>query len=140
MTCVHAAITTEPLNEGVLRAVVAGPEHGAIVTFAGVVRAHDPDAASEVVALEYSAHPDAERMLHELAGSAAPGPDVRVAVRHRVGRLRVGEDAVLVVVAAAHRDAAFTACREVIERVKHELPVWKRQIEADGTARWKGLD
>lgn len=139
MTCVRAAITAEPLDEAAHRAAVDGPDCGAVVTFTGVVRAHDPDAASEVVALEYSAHPDAERMLRELAESAAGGPGVRVAVSHRIGRLGVGEDAVVVAVAAAHRDAAFTVCREVIERLKRDLPVWKRQIEADGTARWKGL-
>lgn len=62
-----------------------------------------------------------------------------VAVSHRVGRLGVGEAAVAIAVASSHRDEAFTVCREVIEAIKRELPVWKRQVEADGTTAWKGI-
>ncbi|KAA9107644.1 molybdenum cofactor biosynthesis protein MoaE [Microbacterium rhizomatis] len=113
---------------------------GAVTTFVGRVRDHDPDAAGAVVALEYSAHPDAEKTLHaiaEQAGTEATG--ALVAVSHRVGRLEVGDAAVVIAVAASHRAEAFEVCREVIEAIKTDLPVWKRQIEADGTTAWKGL-
>jgi molybdopterin synthase catalytic subunit len=119
-------------------AAVDGRTAGAVATFIGQVRDHDPDAADAVVALEYSAHPDAEAVLARLAGAAA-GDRATVAVSHRVGRLAVGDAAVMIAVSAAHRDTAFTVCRAVIETIKAELPVWKRQIEADGTERWKGI-
>ncbi len=112
---------------------------GAVTTFVGTVRDHDPDAAGEVVALEYTAHPDAEATLRTLAERAAGDTDAIIAVSHRVGRLGIGEAAVVIAVAAAHRDAAFTVCRALIELIKTDLPVWKRQVEADGTTAWKGL-
>lgn len=112
---------------------------GAVSTFLGRVRDHDPDAAEAVVALEYTAHPDAEQTLHRIAETAAGDTGAIVAVSHRVGRLDVGEAAVIIAVASAHRDVAFTVCREVIETIKRELPVWKRQVEADGTTAWKGI-
>lgn len=112
---------------------------GAVTSFVGRVRDHDPDAADAVVALEYSSHPDAESALRRIAEAAAEGTGAVVAVSHRVGRLEVGEAAVVIAVASAHRDEAFTVCREVIEAIKRELPVWKRQVEADGTTEWKGL-
>ncbi len=110
-----------------------------MTTFVGRVRDHDPDAAGEVIALEYSAHPDAEETLRRIAEHAIGDTGATVAVSHRVGRLGVGEAAVTIAVASAHRAAAFEVCREVIEAIKRELPVWKRQLEADGRAEWKGL-
>jgi molybdopterin synthase catalytic subunit len=112
---------------------------GAVTTFVGRVRDTDPDASDAVIALEYSAHPDAERALHRIAAAAAEGTDAIVAVSHRVGRLGVGEAAVVIAVASGHRAEAFEVCRRVIETIKIDLPVWKRQVEADGTTAWKGL-
>lgn len=112
---------------------------GAVTTFVGTVRDHDPDAAGEVIALEYTAHPDAEETLRGLAARAAEGAEAIIAVSHRTGRLGVGDAAVVIAVAAAHRDDAFTVCRGLIELIKTDLPVWKRQVEADGTTAWKGL-
>jgi molybdopterin synthase catalytic subunit len=105
----------------------------------GRVRDHDPDAAAAVVALEYSAHPDAEAALQRIAESAVGSSGALVAVSHRIGRLEVGDAAVVIAVAAAHRAQAFDVCRAIIETIKTELPVWKRQVEADGTATWLGL-
>ena len=62
-----------------------------------------------------------------------------VAVSHRIGRLTVGEAAVAIAVATPHRAESFEICREVIEDIKRSLPVWKRQVEADGSTAWKGL-
>lgn len=112
---------------------------GAVTTFVGRVRDHDPDAAGAVVALEYSAHPEAETALHAIAEKASAGTAASVAVSHRIGRLAVGDAAVVIAVASPHRAEAFEVCREVIEQIKLALPVWKRQIEADGTTAWKGI-
>ncbi len=112
---------------------------GAVTTFIGRVRDHDPDAATAVVALEYTSHPDAESTLRGIAESAAAGGDAIVAVSHRIGHLGVGDAAVVIAVASPHRDEAFRVCRDVIETIKTDLPVWKRQVEADGTTAWKGL-
>jgi molybdopterin synthase catalytic subunit len=118
---------------------VADPAHGAIATFVGVVRDHDPAVTGEVTGLEYSAHPDAAAVLASLAADATQD-DVVVAVSHRVGRLGVGESAIIVAAAAAHRAEAFDACRAVVEAVKASLPVWKRELLADGTHTWVGIE
>ncbi|HWL60179.1 MAG TPA: molybdenum cofactor biosynthesis protein MoaE [Microbacteriaceae bacterium] len=145
-----ARVIDAPLDLAAHIAAVTHPGAGAIATFLGTVRHADPDASGEVVALEYTAHPDVEAVLHRIASEVAAettaalpvedGPDeVRIAVSHRYGRLAVGDAAVVIAVSTGHRAAAFQACREVIERIKDELPVWKRQVEADGTTAWKGL-
>jgi len=134
-----ARISSEPLDLDAHERAVEGPRAGAVTTFVGRVRDHDPDAAGAVVALEYSAHPDAEAALRAIAERAIGETDAVVAVSHRVGRLEVGDAAVVVVVSSGHRAAAFDVCRAVIEAIKVELPVWKRQVEADGTTAWKGL-
>jgi len=136
---VLARITAEPLDVGTHLAAVAHEAAGAETSFVGRVRDHDPDAAGAVRALEYSAHPDAEATLRAIAERAAAAHGARIAVSHRIGRLEVGEAAVVIAVSTGHRDAAFAACRDVIEDIKRELAVWKRQIEADGTTAWKGL-
>ena len=116
------------------------PRAGAVATFLGVVRDHDPSVEGEVVALDYSAHPDAEAVLARLAGDAAATDGVLgVAVSHRVGLLRVGEAAIVAAVATAHRALAFDVCRELVETVKAELPVWKREVLRDGSHVWVGL-
>ncbi len=134
-----ATISAEPLDLDLHVSAVTDAAAGAVTTFVGRVRDHDPDAASAVVALEYSAHPDAQRALREIAERAAAGTGALVAVSHRVGRLTVGDPAVVIAVASAHRAEAFDVCRAVIEAIKIDLPVWKRQIQADGTSAWKGL-
>ena len=139
MTVRIAAISTEDLDLQAHLAAVSDPTMGAETTFVGRVRDHDPDAASPVVALEYTGHPDAEAVLRRIAEAAIGGTDAIVAVSHRTGRLAVGDAAVVIAVAAAHRDEAFAVCRAVIEAIKTDLPVWKRQVEADGTTAWKGL-
>ena len=139
MSVVVAAISAEPLDFGSHVAAVDDPNKGAELTFVGRVRDHDPDASTSVVALEYSAHPDAEQTLRRIAEQAIGDTDATVAVSHRVGRLGVGEAAVVIAVASAHRAEAFEVCRSIIEAIKTDLPVWKRQVEADGTTAWKGL-
>lgn len=134
-----ARISDQPLDLAEHLAAVDDAAAGAVTTFIGRVRDHDADAATSVVALEYSAHPDALTALERIAAAAAEGTDALVAVSHRVGTLRVGDAAVVIAVAAPHRAEAFEVCRAVIETIKTDLPVWKRQVEADGTATWLGL-
>lgn len=134
-----AAISETPLDLSAHLAAVDDPTMGAVTTFLGRVRDHDPDAATAVVALEYSAHPDAETTLRAIAAHAAEGTSAIVAVSHRTGRLAVGDAAVVIAVASPHRAEAFEVCRTVIETIKTDLPVWKRQVESDGTTAWKGL-
>ena len=134
-----AAISSERLDLDAHLAAVDDPTCGAVTTFVGRVRDHDPDAATAVVALEYSAHPDAEAALQRLAEAAIGASSALVAVSHRVGRLAVGDDAVVIAVSSPHRAEAFEVCRALIESIKTDLPVWKRQVESDGTTAWKGL-
>ncbi|MEJ1088703.1 molybdenum cofactor biosynthesis protein MoaE [Microbacterium sp. Mu-80] len=139
MTVQLARISDTALSLDEHVAAVDSTTAGAVTTFVGRVRDHDPDAVDAVIALEYTAHPDAETTLGRIAAAASEGTDAVVAVSHRIGRLEVGEAAVVIAVASSHRDDAFTVCREVIEAIKRELPVWKRQVEADGTTAWKGI-
>ena len=133
-------LTSEPLDLGAHVAAVSGPRAGAVATFLGLVRDHDPSVEGEVVGLDYSAHPEAEAVLVRLAEAAAATDGVLgVAVSHRVGMLRVGEAAIVAAVASAHRALAFDVCRELVETVKAELPVWKREVLADGSHVWVGL-
>ncbi|MEV4689304.1 molybdenum cofactor biosynthesis protein MoaE [Microbacterium sp. LWH3-1.2] len=134
-----AAISAEPLDLDAHLRAVDDSRMGAVTTFVGRVRDHDPDAATAVVALEYSAHPDAEATLARLAAAAIGSTRALVAVSHRVGTLHVGDAAVVIAVASAHRAEAFEVCRTLIETIKTDLPVWKRQVESDGTATWLGL-
>jgi molybdopterin synthase catalytic subunit len=108
---------------------------GAVVSFAGVVRDHD--RGRSVTEIEYVAHPSAARVLSELATEVAVKTDVEaVAVSHRIGSLLVGEAALVVAVAGAHRAEAFAAASLLVDEIKHRLPVWKRQVFVDGADEW----
>lgn len=129
-------LTDEPLDLAAIEAAVAGPDCGAVVSFIGTVR--DAHAGRPVERLTYSAYrPMAERRLAGLAEELERRHGVRLAVVHRLGTLLPGEASVAIVAAAAHRGAAFDATRECLERLKREVPVWKREHYADGTARWR---
>jgi len=134
-----AQLSDDKLDVAAHLAAVEDAASGAVASFIGTVRDHDPDASGAVIALEYSAHPDAEATLHDIAVTAIGDRRAVVAVSHRIGRLEVGDVAVVIAVATPHRAEAFEICREIIEAIKRELPVWKRQLSADGTAAWKGL-
>ena len=135
-----ARLTEAPLDLAAHVAAVSDPAAGAVATFLGVVRDHDPSVDGTVVGLDYTAHPDAEAVLARLAGAAASTDGVLgVAVSHRVGMLAVGEAAIVAAVATAHRALAFDVCRDLVETVKAELPVWKREVLADGSHVWVGL-
>lgn len=129
-----ARISTEPLDPTVVDRAVHGPHYGAVVLFTGVVRDHDGGQA--VSALEYSAHPQAERFLHRCCAEVAETTGLPVAAIHRIGDLVVGDLAIVTAVAAPHRAEAFAACSMLVDRIKHEVPIWKRQLFADGMSEW----
>ncbi len=132
-----ARISAEPIHPGELDDFVLSPANGALVGFQGIVRDHD--GGRGVSRLEYQAHPDAERFLRECCSVIAERTGLPVAAVHRVGSLAVGDLALLAVVAAPHRAEAFAACAELVERIKTDVPIWKRQHFADGVPEWVGL-
>ena len=135
-----ARVVEQPLDLQFHVEHVSDPRAGAVATFVGLVRDHDPSVEGRVTALEYSAHPDAAAVLHRIAVDIAADDDILgVAVSHRIGHLEVGQAAIVAAVASAHRAAAFDACRRLVETVKAELPVWKREILADGSHVWVGM-
>jgi molybdopterin synthase catalytic subunit len=110
---------------------------GGVVSFTGAVRDHDGGRA--VTALEYSAHPDAAQALTRVAEAVAADLPVHgLAALHRTGLLAVGDVAVVVAASAAHRDEAFVAARRLIDDLKAMVPIWKRQVFADGAEEWVG--
>lgn len=128
-------LSEDPLDLDQLLAAVAGPGRGGTCAFLGSVR--DRDGGEAVVGLEYTAYvPMAEAVLAAIVVEAEERWPVRVAVRHRVGELAVGEAAVAIAAAGAHRDEAFAACRYLIEEVKRRVPIWKRERHPDGTGAW----
>ncbi|GGO17160.1 molybdenum cofactor biosynthesis protein MoaE [Microbispora bryophytorum] len=110
---------------------------GGTAVFVGTVR--EQDGGRPVTLLSYSAHPSAEEHLRRVAEKvAADHQATALAAVHRVGDLRLGEIAVVVAAACPHRGEAFEACRRLIDDLKHEVPIWKHQVFADGDAEWVG--
>ena len=128
-------LTRDPVDLGELLALVQSPERGGIAAFLGTVRNHHGGRA--VARLEYSAYgPMVEAECARIVAEAQSRWRVAVALRHRIGLLEIGDTAVAVVAASAHRDEAFVACRHVIEELKLRVPIWKREVYADGTVGW----
>ncbi|UGQ14379.1 molybdenum cofactor biosynthesis protein MoaE [Yinghuangia sp. ASG 101] len=130
-------IRETPLSLDEVHAAVGDSAAGGIDLFVGTVRDHD--GGKGVTALEYSAHPSAVDELRRIAEKvAADFPVAALAAVHRVGRLGIGDIAVIVAVACPHRGEAFDACRRLIDTLKHEVPIWKHQHFADGSSEWVG--
>lgn len=131
-------VTATPLDPAALAAPFALADMGAVVTFSGIVRNNFAGRATAF--LEYEAFaPMAEKVLRQLADEARvrwqTGP---IAIHHRVGRLEIGEMAVVIVVAAAHRHEAFAAAEWLMDQIKAVAPIWKKEHWADGTSEWIG--
>jgi len=137
MTEYWALISSEPLDPSVAESFVLDSTHGALVTFRGIVRNHDHGQA--VTALDYEAHPDAQRFLEECCREIALSSGLRVAAAHRVGSLTIGDVALVAAVAAPHRKAAFDAAEELVALIKQRVPIWKRQHLESGVTEWVGL-
>jgi molybdopterin synthase catalytic subunit len=112
------------------------PAAGAVVLFSGEVR--ESNNGKEVAFLEYEAHiPLAEKLIAEVLAEAKWRWNLSVSIaQHRVGRVETGETAVVVITASAHRSEAYTANRHIIDRIKHEAPIWKCEHYRDGTKEW----
>lgn len=145
-------MTTDPGGAGVVRlaeirstalsvdeviAAVSGDSVGGTVVFLGTVRDHDHDRP--VTSLDYSAHTSAaEHLLRVVTEVGDEAPGVALAAVHRVGELQVGDIAVIVAAGCPHRDEAFRIGRLLIDRIKAEVPLWKRQQFSDGEHEWVG--
>ncbi len=128
-------VSQRPLDVEAHRVAALHPQAGGIALFCGVVRDHDHDR--DVCELEYVGHPSAADVLADIAAQFSALPDVLgLAVSHRVGRLDIGDVALVAVVSTAHRRAAFTVCADLVDEVKSRLPIWKRQVFRDGTDEW----
>lgn len=134
------SISDQAIDPAALQAFLHDPAAGAEVCFDGRVRNHNEGRA--VGSLEYQAYPAlAEKTgLRILEEEAARHGILRGIAVQRTGRLEIGESAVWVGVASAHRGAAFDAARAIMERLKYELPVWKKEIYQDGRVEWVGPD
>lgn len=131
------ALRSTPLDVAEVLAAVDDARAGGVVSFTGVVRAVDGGRA--VTELEYEAHPGAEAALQAVAERVVAEVDViAVAAVHRTGLLAVGDVAVVVAASAAHRGEAFEGARRLIDDLKRDVPVWKRQLFTDGASEWVG--
>jgi len=111
---------------------------GGIATFTGVVRRQS--RGKTVERLHYEAYAEMAEEVMEVINDEirAEIPECQIAVEHRVGVLSVGEKAVVIAASAPHRDEAFRACRQMIDKLKERVPIWKKEVSDDG-AEWIGL-
>jgi molybdopterin converting factor subunit 1 len=131
-------MTYDALDAGPLLEAVRTDEDGAIVLFYGVVRGQNE--GRKVITLEYDAYPSmAAKAMRQIGDEiASRWPGAKAAMRHRLGRLSVGETSILIAVAAPHRQEAFEACRYAIDRVKEVVPIWKKETWEGGEAWLEG--
>ncbi len=130
-------LTEEPLDRDGIRRAAARDAAGAVVVFEGTVRS--PSEGRDVLYLEYEAYAEMalaqmERIVDEVRVS---WPDAVAVLHHRLGRVEVGEASVIAASSAPHRPEAFAACRHLIERLKADVPIWKKEVYADGSM-WVG--
>lgn len=131
----RCTISDRPLDPAAVAARVAGPDAGGVVQFVGAVR--DRSRGREIEHLEYEAYPEmAVQEMERICDEAARRwPGTRVAIAHRIGHLAIGELAVVIAAASAHRAEAFDACRFAIDALKQTVPIWKKEVASDG-ASW----
>jgi len=127
-----------PLSVDEVLAAVADRSAGGTALFIGTVRDHDEGRA--VTQLGYSAHPSDLDAMRDVADRVVEQyAPIALAAVHRVGALEIGDLAVVVAVAAAHRGEAFDAARQLIDDLKHEVPIWKHQRFVDSDPEWVGV-
>lgn len=130
-------LTDEPIDREAVIASVLRPSDGALVVFDGIVRDHHE--GKSVTEILYEAYrPMAEKEMAKIVRDVASRyPDVRIRAVHRLGLLTVGEASIVIACASPHRAEAFDACREVIDRVKETVPIWKKE-RGPGGEEWVG--
>jgi molybdopterin synthase catalytic subunit len=131
-------LTTDPLDVAAAVAFITTPDVGGTCVFLGTTRGESSPDGRPLLALDYEAYAEmAVERLRDLAARArARWPVGRVALLHRTGRVGVGEASVLVAVSTPHRADAFDACRWLIDTLKAEVPIWKKEIWAGGAETW----
>ena len=129
--------TNEPIDTAALARSVTRPSDGATIVFEGIVRNHNE--GKSVQSIDYEAYlPMAEKEMAQVVEDVRAGyPDVAVAVVHRLGHLVIGDASIAIVCASPHRAEAFSACREVIDRIKKTVPIWKKE-HGPGGEEWVG--
>lgn len=132
MADLNISITPEPLVAAQCIEWIMSPQCGGIDVFIGTVRNHT--SGKTVVRLEFEAYESmAGSEMNKIALDAAARWDIqRLLIHHRTGVLAVGDIPVIIAVAAAHRDAAFAACRYIIDTLKQTVPIWKKEVFEDG--------
>ena len=131
-------LSPEPIDAARAVDFVSAPAAGGIAVFLGTTRAETNADGRRLVALEYEAYgPMALKQMNDLAtGARARWPVVRLAILHRTGRVELAKPSVVIAVSTPHRAEAFEACRWVIDTLKIEVPIWKREVWDDGTGTW----
>lgn len=129
-------ITTDPIDHAAVTESVRSNLAGAVCTFLGTVREMTGDRRT--ASLDYEAYPDmAQKKMAELEAEAhRRWPVINAALVHRVGHLELGEISVVVAVSCPHRGQAFEACRWLIDTLKEVVPIWKKELWADGSEEW----
>ncbi len=129
-------ITPDPIDHAAVLETVRTPTAGAICSFLGTVRELTGDR--ETLALEYEAYPvmAAKKLAQLEAEARSKWPILDMALVHRVGEIEPGEVSVMIAVSCPHRDDAFLACRWLIDTLKEVVPIWKKEVWADGTEEW----
>ncbi|CUR58183.1 Molybdopterin converting factor, subunit 2 [metagenome] len=131
------ALRDTPLEVDEVLTALGDDAGGGLTLFVGRVRDHDHDKG--VTGLDYTAHPSALERMQDVCDRIAARHDVLgVAAVHRVGRLAIGDAAVVIATVAAHRGEAFAASKDLIDSLKSEVPIWKHQVFVDGTEEWVG--
>lgn len=132
-------LISAPIDVARLRRYMEGDAScGAVNTFDGIVRAHRDDRHGDLVRLDYEAYPEmALRQMHRIAAEAmSRWPIGRLAMAHRLGPIPLGEVSVALAVACPHRRESFEACRFLIDVLKRDVPIWKRDVYEDGFVEW----
>ena len=132
-------LTREPLDPEAITVTVRDDSNGGVVTFLGTTR--DQTAGRRVMYLKYEAYQEmAKKMLARITDEVLERWGVGdVSIAHRFGRLEIGEVSLVIAVASPHRDEAFAACRYAVDRIKQNVPIWKKEVFEDGEA-WVGME
>jgi len=134
---IHVETTNRPLDPSAALEFCSSAGHGAVDLFIGRVR--DFNQGKSVLGVSYDLHETLCRnVFQELAEETAEkwGPEIRLWLSHRHGRLDVGDASVIAAASSRHRDAAFRACRQLVEEMKHRAPIWKQEHYTDGDSEW----
>lgn len=130
-------LTDSAIDSAALLAAVASPRRGAVVLFLGTARDHHRGRAVTLLAYDAYRPMAEERLARIVAELSDPDQEIAVEIVHRLGEVPAGEASVAIAAASPHRAAAYDASRLALERLKKEVPIWKRESYADGGSVWR---